>query len=167
MRKRYWLGLLYDITIMLFTDMNYLKGGKAMIRRFGLTIVTAFIFVVFCVGVSHALVGIEVDPPTQTVNSPVNITVVVAVGENSPSGMRCNVLVNFGDGGSSVNLGRCEVSSGACMIRTTHTYGSSGTYTIKAMSAKCPYNIGPSVSATVSILPPRPQKPQMRKPPGY
>lgn len=138
-----------------------------MIRRFGLTIVTAFIFVVLCVGVSHALVGIEVDPPTQTVNSPVNITVVVAVGENSQSGMRYNVLANFGDGGSWVNIGRCEVSSGACMIRTTHTYGSSGTYTIKATSAKRPTKISPSVSANVSILPSSRPLPQPRKRPGY
>jgi hypothetical protein len=148
--------------------MNYLKGEGEMRRKHVFTILSAFIFVVLCVGMSHALVGIEVDPPTQTVNSPVNITVVVTVGDGCQSGMGCNVLTNFGDGGSWVNLGRCEVSSGACIIRTTHTYGSSGTYTIKAMSAKCPANIGPSVSANVSILPPsRPLKPQPRKRPGY
>lgn len=138
-----------------------------MIRKFGLTIVTAFIFVVLCVGVSHALVGIEVDPPTQTVNSPVNITIVVAVGEDAPSAMKCNVLARFGDGRSWINLGKCEVSSGACMIRTTHTYGSTGTYEIEARSDKCSYNIGPPVSTSVSIFPPRPKLPQPKKRPGY
>jgi len=138
-----------------------------MIRRFGLTIVTAFIFVVLCVGVSHALVGIEVDPPTQTVNSPVNITIVVAVGDDAPSAMKCTVLARFGDGRSWINLGQCEVSSGACTIRTTHTYGSTGTYKIEARSDRCPYNIGPTVSTNVSIFPPRPILPQPRKRPGY
>ncbi len=138
-----------------------------MRKKHLLSIITMAAFIIFFVNLSHALVGIEVDPPSQSVNSPVNITVVAAVGENSQSGMRCNVLANFGDGGSWVNLGRCEVSSGACIIRTTHTYGSSGTYTIKAMSAKCPANIGPSVSANVSILPPSRPLPQPRKRPGY
>jgi hypothetical protein len=105
--------------------------------------------------------------PTQTVNSPVNITIVVAVGDDAPSAMKCTVLARFGDGRSWINLGQCEVSSGACTIRTTHTYGSTGTYKIEARSDRCPYNIGPTVSTNVSIFPPRPILPQPRKRPGY
>jgi len=138
-----------------------------MRRKHLLTIITMAAFIIFFVNLSHALVGIEVDPPSQSVNSPVNITIVVAVGDDAPSAMKCNVLVRFGDGRSWINSGKCEVSSGACMIRTTHTYGSTGKYKIEARSDRCSYKIGPAVSTNVSIFPARPIQPQPRKRPGY
>jgi len=142
-----------------------------MRKKHLLSIITMVAVIVFFVNLSHALVGIEVNPPSQAVDTPVYITIVVAVGEDAPSANRCNVLVKFGDGGTVINAGKCEVISGACMIRTKHTYRAAGTYTIRAFSEKkCSYNIGRPVSATVSILPkyPRPLlEPQPRKKPRY
>jgi hypothetical protein len=166
------MGYLFKGSLRLFfVYYQNFKGERAMRKKHILTIITMAAFMVFFVNLSHALVGIEVNPPSQAVDTPFDITIVVAVGEDAPSANRCNVMVDFGDGGTVINAGKCEVTSNACLIRTKHTYRAAGTYTIRAFSERnCSYNIGRPVSATVSILPKgdkRLQLPQPRKRPGY
>ena len=114
------------------------------------------------------LANIGVEPNPGHMYQSITITIAASTEGAVYDWRGCDLVIFFGDGSPSQNIGKLEQKPGNLWIKsTTHKYSKTGAYTIEVVPQSCKLSKSNVLKTTVQIRPPIIQKPEGRKrPPG-
>lgn len=114
------------------------------------------------------LANIDVAPNPGHMYQSITITIAASTEGAVYDWRGCDLVIFFGDGSPSQNIGKLEPKPGNLWIKsTTHKYSKTGKYTIEVVPQSCGLSKSNMLKTTIQIFPPVMQKPEGRKrPPG-